>query len=278
MLVRVFRLFEYNTALSRDSDTLFGENVLVHAYNRITPTNDDIYNDAKRSIASISYAVAIRTLGRIIAMQERARQTGMPEDQLTDPQEGLPFVTVYEVHDRRRRYRVHRPHMIAKPTLDNYRMDTVVWEDYDYKLREAFASYPSQHTSEARRDIRKVFVEASRCMVTRKRVDRCMCNICKEMRGLPTEPSIPGYQLVHVSSNMSEYTNDILSDNYDEERRDTPDANDNGDSSSDDSGDSRGDNAHGPEDTDYQNSGHIDTSGHHGEQYRDQARSPSPQW
>jgi hypothetical protein len=88
VLVRVFRLFEYNTALSRDSDTLFGENVLVHAYNRITPTNDDIYNDAKRSIASISYAVAIRTLGRIIAMQERARQTGMPEDQLADPQEG----------------------------------------------------------------------------------------------------------------------------------------------------------------------------------------------
>ena len=124
--------------------------------------------------------------------------------------------------------------------MDNCRMDTIVWEDYDFKLREDFANFPSEHTSYARQDIRKIFIEAFRCMVTRTRVDRCLCNMCKEMRGLPTEPSIPGYQLVNVSSNLSEFTRDILSDNFDDDRR-APDDNNNGDSSSDDSDDPDGD-------------------------------------
>ena len=244
VLIRVFRLNEHNTFLSRDRESLFGENVLYDAYDRITPNRNDIYNEAECSVSSISYATAIRAIGRIIALQERARQGGTPDDLIGDPQEGLPFVTVYEVHDQCKRYRVHRPHMIAKPMIDNCRMDTIVWEDYDFKLREDFASHPSEHTSIARQDIKKIFIEAFRCMVTRTRVDRCLCNMCKEMRGMPTEPSIPGYQLVNVSSNLSEFTRDILSDNFDEDRR-APDGDNNGDSSPDDSNDSDGDDDQG---------------------------------
>ena len=109
-------------------------------------------------------------------------------------------------------------------------------------------------------------------MVSRKTVSECLCNICKEMRGLPTEPTIPGYQLVHVSTNLSEYSHNILSDNFDEEEK-APDRDDYGDSPSDDSDNSLDDDARGPGGTEGQHSSDVGRSAPSREQDHEQDTS-----
>ena len=67
VFIRVFRLLEHNSFLNRDRDSLFGENVLYDAYDRITPNRNDISNEAECSVSSISYATAVHVIGRIAA-------------------------------------------------------------------------------------------------------------------------------------------------------------------------------------------------------------------
>jgi len=121
-------------------------------------------------------------------------------------QDTIPFCYVCYYYDRTVRRRVNRATAIA----NNSGLNCFLFHDYDRDIR---------HTLErANSDVmwtHPILIETDVCLAYREDVEKCFCNICRELGQSETEPTLFGHKLIRVSRmlqnlNLSSISNSVF--------------------------------------------------------------------
>ena len=145
-----------------------------------------------------------------------------PDTPHVDVQYEFGYVCGYVRTDQSQLVRLWRPTLIAKPQ----KRDCTIWEDYDWNVKSLFIRYATRgELEDVKYDITKIYVEGDHCPVSLQQIFSCPCNICRELRGSPTEASIPGFKLVWIAR-MFPIDDHVEEDGPDEDGDDKDEAGD----------------------------------------------------